>query len=244
MEREEALRPVDEAARAQAKRMIRLARFGSLATTGEDGWPMASRVALATLIDGSPVCLISQLSLHTAALAREPRCGLLVGEPGRGDPLAHARLSLACIAEGLEDERAEEARRRYLARHPKAALYADFADFGFVRLRVCGADYNGGFGQACALGSDDLSPRADWRALAEGEAAAVAHMNDDHADAVAHYARLCGARDGGQWRLTGVDPEGADLASGDDVRRLDFSSPVSNPAALRAALVALARRAV
>jgi putative heme iron utilization protein len=244
MEREQALRPVDEAARAQARRMIRLARFAALATAGEDGWPMASRIALATLIDGSPVCLVSELSLHTAALAREPRCGLLVGEPGRGDPLAHPRLSLACLAEPIAREDDAEARRRFLARHPKAALYADFADFGFVRLRICGADYNGGFGQACMLGPDDLAPRADWRALAEGEAEAVSHMNSDHPDAVAHYARLCGARDGAGWRLTGVDPDGADLANGDDVRRLDFSSPVALPASLRAALIALARRAV
>ena len=67
MEREQALRPADDAARAQAKRLTRTARFGALATTGEDGWPMASRVALATLIDGSPVCPISTLSLHTKA---------------------------------------------------------------------------------------------------------------------------------------------------------------------------------
>jgi putative heme iron utilization protein len=243
MEREQALRPADDAARAQAKRLMRTARFGALATTGEDGWPMASRVAVASLIDGSPVCLISTLSLHTQALARGPRCGLLVGEPGRGDPLAHPRLSLACFAEFLPREDDAEARRRYLARHPKAALYADFGDFAFVRLRVCGADWNGGFGQACTLTAQDLWPRGDWLTLAEGEAAAVEHMNADHPDAVAHYARLCGAREADGWRLTGLDPEGVDLARGDDVRRLDFMSPVSTASALRAALVALARRA-
>lgn len=244
MEREQALRPADDAARAQAKRMTRMARFGALATLSPDGWPLASRVALATLIDGSPVCLVSGLSRHTEAMDRNPRVSLLVGEPGRGDPLAHPRLTLACQAERLNREQDGDARRRYLARHPKAALYADLGDFAFFRLRVAGGDFNGGFGQACTLSAADLAPRVDWSQLAETEAAAVEHMNADHAEAVAHYARISGAKEGGDWRLTAIDPEGADLACGDEVRRMEFMSPVANAGALRAALVALARRAV
>jgi len=71
----------------------------------------------------------------------------------------------------------------------------------------------------------------------------VAAVTFKNADAVNHYARISGAR-GGDWRLTGLDPEGADLACGDDIRRLEFMTPVSDAASLRAALVALARRAV
>jgi len=244
IERAEALRQVDDGARAQARRMVRTARYAALASAAPgDGWPLASRVALATLVDGSPVFLASTLSAHTAALAKDGRCSLLIGEPGKGDPLAHPRLTLLCVAERVAREADADARRRYLARHPKAALYADFADFGFFRLRVAGADFNAGFGKAYALEAADMAPRADWRALEQGEAAAVAHMNADHADAVNHYARISGAR-GGDWRLTGLDPEGADLACGDEVRRLEFMTPVSDAASLRAALVALARRAV
>lgn len=248
MEREQALRPADDAARAQAKRMLRMARFGALATAHPaDGWPLASRVALATLIDGSPVCLVSNLSNHTAAMMHNPRCSLLVGEPGRGDPLAHPRLSLLCVAERLERADDAHARRRYLARHPKAALYSDFSDFSFFRLSIARADWNGGFGSASSLEAADMAPRADWSELAQTEAAAVEHMNAEHADAVAHYARIAAARDareGGDWRITAIDPEGADLACGDEVRRLEFMSPVATPSSLRAALVALARRAV
>ncbi|SEA67759.1 HugZ family protein [Rubrimonas cliftonensis] len=248
MEREQALRPADDAARAQARRMVRLARFGALATLAGGGWPMASRVALATLIDGAPVCLVSQLSAHTGAMDADARVSLLIGEPGKGDPLAHPRLTLFCEARRLSRDEDGDARRRYLARHPKAALYADFGDFAFFRLSPLRADFNAGFGAAHELGPDDLRPRADWRGLAEGEPAAVEHMNADHGDAVAHYARICGADPAGPhgppWRLTGIDPEGADLACGDDVRRLEFMSPVATPGALRAALVALARRAV
>lgn len=242
--REDTLRPVDDEARAQAKRLIRTARHAALATGAPgDGWPMASRVALATLIDGAPVFLASELSAHTGALIADGRCSLLIGEPGKGDPLAHPRISVFCKAERLSHAADGDARRRYLARHPKAALYAGFADFHFFRCEIMRADLNGGFGKAFALSPQDLAPKRDWRVLAEGEAGAVAHMNEDHADAVAHFARICGA-EGGEWRLTGIDPDGADLACGDDIRRLEFISPVDGPGALRAALVALARRTV
>lgn len=239
-------RPVDDAVRAQVKRMVRMARFGALATvTPGEGWPMATRVSLATMIDGAPVFLTSALSGHTAALAADARCSLLIGEPGKGDPLAHPRLTLFGRAERLarDSEADASARRRFLARHPKAALYADFPDFAFLRVSVRGAEFNGGFGQAYSLDAVDLAPRVPWEALDGTEAAAVAHMNADHAAAVNHYARVCGA-EGGDWVLTGIDPEGADLASGDQVRRLEFMTPVQDASSLRAALVALARRSV
>lgn len=243
-DRSEALRPLDDKARAQAARLARTARYGALATASpEERWPQASRVALATAIDGAPVFLTSTLAAHDAALQADPRCALLIGEPGRGDPLAHPRLTLFARAVRLPREADAEARRRYLARHPKAALYADFGDFSFWRAELERAEFNAGFGQAYELDGDALRPRADWRALAEVEAEAVASLNRDSAEAVAHFAALCGAR-GGRWSVTGVDPEGVDLISGDEVRRLDFMTPVRDAAGLRAALVALSRRAV
>jgi putative heme iron utilization protein len=237
-------RRADDAVRAQTKRLLRMARFGALATHAPgDGWPMATRVTLATLIDGAPVFLTSALSTHTDALEADPRCGLLIGEPGKGDPLAHPRLSLFGQAEKLPREADADARRRFLARHPKAALYADFADFAFWRVAIERAEFNGGFGQAFDLLPEDLAPKVDWQGLAEVEAAAVAHMNADHTDSVTHYARICGATEG-RWSLTGIDPEGADLVCGDSVQRLEFTTPVRDGASLRAALVALARRGV
>lgn len=237
-------RPLDDSTRTQVKRLVRMARFAALASlVPGEGWPMASRVSLATLIDGAPVFLTSALSGHTAALAADGRCSLLIGEPGKGDPLAHPRVTLFGVAERLAREADGDARRRFLARHPKASLYADFADFAFWRVSVRRGEFNGGFGQAYALGAGDIAPRVAWDRLAPAEAAAVAHMNADHPDAVNHYARICGA-EGGPWVLTGIDPEGCDLANGDQVRRLDFMTPVQDASALRAALVALARRSV
>ena len=66
------------------------------------GHPLASRVGVATDADGAPLILVSHLSAHTPAMLADPRCSLLVGEPGKGDPLAHPRVTLVCRAERLE----------------------------------------------------------------------------------------------------------------------------------------------
>lgn len=243
-EKKDVLRPVDDDARAAAKTLIRTARFAALGALQGD-WPAVSRVGLATDVDGAPIFPASTLTPHTAAMAADPRVSLLIGAPGKGDPLAHPRLTLFARAERLARGGAahERARRRYLARHPKAALYIDFGDFAMVRAAPERAAFNGGFGKAYEMRAADLRAEGDVAALAPLEAEAVAHMNEDHADAVALYAvRLAGAAEGA-WRCVGIDPEGIDLAAGDAAARVAFPRPLESAEQLRPALVALAKRA-
>ena len=122
-------------------------------------------------------------------------------------------------------------RRRFLARHPKSELYAGFADFSFWRLNAVSAHLNGGFARAADLkAAEVMTDVTDAASLIETEAGAIAHMNDEHAEAVRLYAiRLLGAEDG-KWRLTGLDPEGLDLALGDATLRLPFPERVTRSA--------------
>ena len=144
--------------------------------------------------------------------------------------------------------RCDEARlrRRFLARHPKSELYAGFADFSFWRLETASAHLNGGFARAADLkAADVLTDLSGAEDLIDAEAGAVAHMNEDHAEAVRLYAtRLLGAEDGGpQWRITGLDPEGLDLARGDMTLRLPFPQRVTDAQQLRKMVVELAAKA-
>ncbi len=234
-------------ATAVAKALLRTTRAGALATIDRyTGHPFGSLVNVATDIDGSPLILISRLSTHTANLENDKRASLLLASVGRGDPLAHPRLTvLGDFAPiGLDDPSEARLRRRFLARHPKSELYAGFADFSFWRLAVASAHLNAGFARAADLKATDLIADIDGAEnLAEAEAGAVAHMNEDHADAVRLYAtRLLGAEDG-PWRLTGLDPEGVDLAQGDATLRLPFTQRVTTAAALRKVLVDLVMQA-
>jgi putative heme iron utilization protein len=211
-----------------AKTLMRTARFGALAVIEPNTQiPFVSRVAVATAMDGSPVILVSSLSTHTKGLLANPHCSLLLGEPGKGDPLAHPRITLQCEAKVLDhsNEAGQIARARYLRRNPKAKLYADFGDFSFVKLSVKEASLNGGFGQAYRLTEDDLLLAATLASTFEqSEADVLQHMNNDHQSAVQAIGMATGPKPVKRWTMTGVDPEGVDLASADIVARAWFET--------------------
>jgi putative heme iron utilization protein len=231
------------------KSVLRAVRAGALASLDRHtGHPFASLVNVATDIDGSPVILTSRLSTHTANLEADGRASVLLAQTGKGDPLAHPRLtvlgSFARLARESADITGARVRRRFLARHPKAELYADFSDFSFWRMTVAAAHLNGGFARAADLtAADVLTDMSGAEDLIAAEEGAVAHLNADHAEAIRLYAiKLLGADDG-PWRISGLDPDGADLAAGDRTARLPFKERVTSSSALRQVLVALAKDA-
>lgn len=151
------IRPTDDDARALARDLMNAARIAALGVVHpETGLPHVTRIAIAP----GPVTLISDLSLHARALRAKPDASILLGEaPDKGDPLAFPRITLAAKAQFVDrtDPDHTGLREEWLKRHPKAALYIDFADFHFVRFQVTGADLNGGFGKAYRLTPDDLA---------------------------------------------------------------------------------------
>jgi putative heme iron utilization protein len=244
---ENAPQPADFDPRAVAKDLLRTIRAGTLGTLDRNtGYPFASLVNVAADVDGSPVILVSRLATHTANLEVDGRASLLLAETGKGDALAHPRLTvLGTFRPIMRDASdASRVRRRFLARHPKSGLYADFPDFAFWRMAVISAHLNGGFARAADLtASDLLSDTAGADELVAAEEDAVAHMNADHADACRLYAvKLLGAADG-DWRCVGLDPEGMDLQLGQTGLRLPFPQRVTGAAVLRALLKQLADEA-
>lgn len=231
----------------QAKGLIRTARSAALATvTPDTGWPLATRVGLSTDIDGTPVILISRLAAHTPALLSNPRCSLLIGTPGKGDPLAHARITIACEAREIERDSDAHKRldNRYLCHQQKASLYSSLPDFRYFRLEIQGASLNAGFGKAFELTREDLINTNPANAeLAAAEAGAVEHMNDDHSEAVAMYAEYFAKAPAGNWRLCGVDAEGIDIVDGDDIRRVWFETELTSSHDMHMTLVRMAGEA-
>jgi putative heme iron utilization protein len=217
------LRPTDDEARALARLLLRGSRYMSLAVLDPStGFPSVSRALTAIDLDGVPVVLVSALSGHTKGLLADPRSSLLAGEPGKGDPLAHPRVTVQCRAEaiGRESENFDRIRTRFLCRHSKARLYIDFPDFLFFRLVPEQASLNGGFGRAYMLSGDELlappaALPAGWMALHErlaldGSAAAI-------------LARRLGLA-AKAWRFGLVDPAGIDLICNDELVRHEFAT--------------------
>ena len=144
--------PADDDARAQAAALLR-ASHCALATLA-DGAPSASRAAC-LWVDGTGLTLLlSDLSDHARSLRADPRCSVLVGEPGpKGDPLTHPRLTLSGRA--VEADKAALA-PAWAAARPKTRLYLDFTDFAVWRVKAEAATLISGFGRAVRLSPDDL----------------------------------------------------------------------------------------
>jgi hypothetical protein len=231
-----------EAIAAAARFLIRAAARACLATVMREtsGAPYASLVAIATDHDGAPILLLSDLADHTKNLQADDRISLLVaGDDQREDPLAGERLS---VQGRLQRSDAPALRQRYLARHPKASLYADFGDFGFYRMTVDRAHLVAGFGRIHWIDGDHLTvpPSA---ALIGAEGDIVAHMNEDHGDALTLYATRLLGRGAGDWRMTGVDREGIDLRLGGETARLGFDRMLDDSTDVRQELIRLVNKA-
>jgi putative heme iron utilization protein len=225
-----------------AKKLLREGLSGALATLMPgSGDPYCSLVNVATAHDGSPLLLISKLAIHTKNVLADPRASLMLDERKPGDPLEGARVMLMGRVAATADAKA---RARYLARHPEAELFAGFPDFAIYRMEIERAHLVAGFGRIVDLaGKDILTDVAAAEALIEAEAGAVAHMNEDHKDALQLYAtKLLGAPDG-EWHCTGCDPEGLDLRLERVGLRLPFPQRVNASGPLRAVLVQLAQAA-
>ncbi len=222
----------------EARNLLRRARTATLGTLNrEDGIPYASLVNIATDVRGWPLVLVSTLAWHTRNLLTDPRASIMVAElPASGDALTGPRVTVMGRFSQVQDG---ALKRRYLARHPAAALYSGFGDFAFWRMEPEMAHAVAGFGRIETIGADEMFPSADE--MTDLEDSAIDHMNSDHEDAIQLYAeKLLGATPGG-WRIAGLDPDGADLKRDEETLRLQFSSPLYTAEALRGHLAALGR---
>ena len=133
---------------------------------------------------------------------------------------------------------------RFVARHPDADTYAGFGDFHLYRMSVDRAYLVAGFGLIRWIETADLLFDASGTTgLATAETEIVGHMNDEHRDAVQAYARLLLGREGSDWRMTGIDPEGIDLRADGQIARIAFDEPVHGPEEARNTLVQLVKKA-
>lgn len=221
-----------------AQTLLRTCLVASLGTLDEQGAPFVSLVEIASDDDGAPLMLLSQLAVHTANLQRDPRASLLLDRrEGAGPALVRPRISLRGRMRRLQAPSA-----RFLAHHPQAAQYAGFSDFAFWRLDIEACHLVAGFGRITAIDPAALlAPAAP--ALAAAQEGIIAHMNADHRDAMALYARHYAGAEASGWRFGGADSTGMNLVGPAGCCRIAFDRPVDSPAALRNVLKEMAERA-
>ena len=225
---------------AFSRRLLRTRQRAALATSLQ-GAPYVSLVLLVADLDASPLLLLSDLARHSRNIAFDPRISLLLdATEGHSDPLTGPRVTLMGRAEVITDPRR---RARFAAHHPASAIYSGFGDFRLYRVIVERAHLVAGFGQIRWIKGRDLLLAGDASELAAAEQKILEHMNRDHADVIVNCARHLLGRDGVDWRMTGIDPEGIDLCRDSENARIDFAAPVLTTEDARAALVQLAGNA-
>lgn len=245
--------PADVKAPSHAERartLVAAQGTATLCTLALDpaGYPYGSFVTFA-MHEGHPVFLISRIAEHTRNLEGDPRASLLVHESGKADPLANGRVTLLgrCHKRGRDDARLSQLRSAFLAAHPHASYYVDYADFDFWELELESVRYIGGYGRMSWVeASDFLVATPD--PLAASAARIMKHMNEDHADSLLLYARtFTAAQDAESAVMTAVDRYGFEMTvttpAGVGPARLLFDAPLQSAEQARTALVALVRKA-
>jgi heme iron utilization protein len=130
---------------------------------------------------------------------------------------------------------------------PAARLYLDFSDFTLWVLGVQRVRWVGGYGRMdSATGEQYAAASPD--PVAPASARALAHLNADHADALAAMARAFGGYpDTATAVCAGVDRYGLDLRvhtpRGEAFARVGFSVRLDSADQLRSATADLARAA-
>ena len=199
---------------------------GVLSTLNSDGYPYGSLISYANDQRGNPVTLISDLAEHTKNVRSERRASLLVthAHSAEGDPLTGARLTLVGQMQLLGKD--DECSDAYLNKHPYAADYSNFKDFNYWKLEVESCRFVGGFGHMSwveigAYASAEPDP------CCRNAEHAIAHMNNDHADANLIFVQeLGGIPRASEAQMIAVDRYGmtfrASTASGTRISRVAF----------------------
>jgi hypothetical protein len=235
--------PPDQAASREARQLYAQSLQGILSTLSLNvaGYPFGSVATFAPDREGRPVMLISAIAEHTKNIRADSRVSLTLIEGG-DDIQAAGRLTLIGDAAPVVYEQTNDVAARYFRRFPHATAYRRAHDFSFYRIEPVRVRYIGGFGRIHWLEPEALCPVNPFDE--ETEAFMTEHMNSGHAGAMRDYCALFGVNPGSETpRLAGIDGEGFDLVIGKRLLRVGFDQPVAAVEEVRAAMVALARRA-
>jgi hypothetical protein len=226
---------------AAARGYLRRHHAGVLSTVSKKfaGYPFGSVVPFVLDHEACPIILISRLAEHTRNIDGDARVSLLAQDRG-DDVQAGARLTLVGDA-GNADDGVEALRARYLGYFPDASRLFALGDFALYRIRPRQLRWIGGFGDIQWIAAEAYRPPASH--LEEKEQDILAHMNTEHAHNLRDYCRHFHGKTPDQAQMAGIDCDGFDVRGDDELLRFEFDAPVTDAAAAREALVAMARKA-
>ena len=244
-----------DSASVASRALMRSTGAGVLATQSVvvAGYPLGSLVPFVLTPEGQAIVYVSRIAQHTKNFEADPRASLTVIEAdlsgADGDPQASGRVSLLGDARKLEGDERDAAQARYETFFPDSRGHAGVHDFDYWAIDPVRVRYIGGFGAIHWVERDDFClPRAEWQ---DGEAGIVAHMNEDHRDAMALiWNRARGGaptlRDGNDEAaplMLASDPEGFHMRWGGEVAYLPYAKRCVSAMDVRKEMVRLTQEA-
>jgi putative heme iron utilization protein len=220
-----------------ARRLFLQQSFGVLSTISQDvpGYPFGSVTPYCADRQNRPVIYIAGIAQHTRNILKDSRVSLTVFETNGDSDDVQARGRVTYIADAKPlDPNEPDTRDRYFRYFPASRQYAGTHDFDFFRLDPVRIRFIGGFGQIYWIEPGEFMTANPFAPAQESRI--LQHMNDDHRDALAHYAG------GNPATMVGIDAEGFDVLTTNGKLRFFFSTPVRNMDEAREALVAMARQ--
>ncbi len=141
--------------------------------------------------------------------------------------LLRPRLTLVGHARLMKEEEKDSAKRIYFRRFPKSKVYLTLPDAQLYRLEITDLQLSGGPARNAV---SDVTPHNILIDLSGAEALLI-RLDEaiDQLNAIDGLAQSLANRVGaknGRWRVTGVDPEGINLASPERSTRFSFSTRV------------------
>lgn len=244
----EVVNPARPSAAEEARTIAAATNTGTLATLTADGDPWASFVTYG-LLNGAPVLCVSNLAEHGRNLSADPRASIAIVAPtsAGSDPLASSRITLAGVAEHPTGDERAAARDAHLSAVAAAKYYIDYSDFSLWVLRVNRVRWVGGYGRMDST-TGEAYTAAHPDPVAPLAAGAIAHLNDDHAEALVAMATVLGGYpDTTAATCTGADRYGLDLRLRTDrgmaYTRIGYPAPIDSIEQMRSAAVELTRLA-
>jgi len=225
---------------AEARRYLRRHAAGVLSTLSKrlGGYPFGSMTPFVTDHEARPAILVSRLAEHTKNIDADARVSLLVHDAA-DDVQTAARLTVVADASTAADPSALAV--RYLRYFPDAQRLLDLGDFSFYVLQPVFIRHIAGFGAIRSITPQSFAPPDNRLAGVEDEI--VAHMNEDHAQALRDYCRHGHHIEAATVTMLGIDCDGFDVRAEGRRLRFEFDAPVTNAGGAREALAAMARAA-
>ncbi|MGB0619992.1 MAG: HugZ family protein [Myxococcota bacterium] len=244
-----------ESASAASRALMRGTAAGVLATqsVAAPGYPLGSLVPFVLTPEGRVIVYVSRIAQHTKNFEQDPRASLTVVEAdlsgADGDPQAFGRVSVLGDARRLEGAERDAAEARYAIFFPDSRGHSGVHDFDYWAIDPVRVRFIGGFGAIHWVERDDFcQSRVEWQ---DGEAGIVAHMNDDHRDAMALiWVRARGTEprersgdDDAQPRMLAGDPEGFHMRWGNEVAYVPYGKRCESAMDVRKEMVRLTNEA-